>query len=378
MQREHAVVQKALSTEKNRNRQYLANLRNSQKRETRAKRSKRELQKKLAKLHNGEEALSGRLSQRSQELAELTATYSRLLVAHSATLGELDCLTRKSRLFASEHDLACSALAASCGNLDDALLSCSELVQYNNSLRLELSNAYDNHAFLQSDVMRAQHAAAHAYMERNYAIGTSRKNEVRAVQAEHSASGALAKLDSAQTDLGNARSAMTRSKMNTDSTLAAYEEAQSALDRSNTAQDKLRIRYQQAQKKLRALKAVKKCAPTLLTQRVRENILQEDIRCRKASPRRYPGAGRSRKDAYKDSQRALARSLVLAGCTQKSVGEIIVLVGAALGIKVDRKMSRRTVHRCITEGGIASQIQVGHEIRNTESACLLSDEDTPS
>ncbi|KAI0063127.1 hypothetical protein BV25DRAFT_1802759 [Artomyces pyxidatus] len=67
--------------------------------------------------------------------------------------------------------------------------------------------------------------------------------------------------------------------------------------------------------------------------------------------------------AYIPEMRSLARILVKSGCSQAHVGAVIQRVARMAGKDlVSRAMSRRTVGRAIKEGGIASNIQLGHEI----------------
>jgi tetrahydromethanopterin S-methyltransferase subunit F len=69
---------------------------------------------------------------------------------------------------------------------------------------------------------------------------------------------------------------------------------------------------------------------------------------------------------YTSHTRALARALVLAGCTQQQVGSVIETVARSIGVSVTGNISRRTVGRVILEGGVASKIQLGSEILGSQ------------
>lgn len=68
------------------------------------------------------------------------------------------------------------------------------------------------------------------------------------------------------------------------------------------------------------------------------------------------------KGIYTNHARALARVLIRCGCSQRKVGEVVQLVGKALGITVLGRMSAHTVRRVVLEGGIASDLQMGFEL----------------
>ncbi|KAI0313246.1 hypothetical protein OF83DRAFT_1065825 [Amylostereum chailletii] len=76
---------------------------------------------------------------------------------------------------------------------------------------------------------------------------------------------------------------------------------------------------------------------------------------------------------YTAPARALARILKKSGCSHSQVGHVIQKVGRVMGVSVERCMSRRTVGRVILEGGIAAKIQLGHEIKQSESLTMSSD-----
>jgi len=77
------------------------------------------------------------------------------------------------------------------------------------------------------------------------------------------------------------------------------------------------------------------------------------------------------KGVYSPQARDLARTLVAAGCSQQYVGNVIHAVCKNAGVAVQGSMSRRTVSRAILEGGIAAQIQVGHELAQAEGKRLI-------
>jgi chromosome segregation ATPase len=70
--------------------------------------------------------------------------------------------------------------------------------------------------------------------------------------------------------------------------------------------------------------------------------------------------------AYKVELRALARVLVTCGCKEGQVGDLMQDIAKNFGIDLDRAMSRRTVRRAVLEGLVASQVQLGAEIKYTE------------
>jgi hypothetical protein len=72
------------------------------------------------------------------------------------------------------------------------------------------------------------------------------------------------------------------------------------------------------------------------------------------------------KGSYSPQARDLARTLVAAGCSREYVGNVIHAVCKSAGVAVQGNMSRRTVSRAILEGGIAAQIQIGHELAQAQ------------
>ncbi|KAG1774400.1 hypothetical protein EV702DRAFT_923276, partial [Suillus placidus] len=71
------------------------------------------------------------------------------------------------------------------------------------------------------------------------------------------------------------------------------------------------------------------------------------------------------KGIYSAETRSLARFLVHAGCSQESVGRVINKIARLAGATSNRVMSRHSVSRALIEGGVASRIQLGFEIKNT-------------
>ena len=75
------------------------------------------------------------------------------------------------------------------------------------------------------------------------------------------------------------------------------------------------------------------------------------------------------KGVYSPEARELARTPVAAGCSKKYVGRVIMAVCK----NVQGSMSRRTVSRTVLEGGIAAQIQIGHELAQAEAFTVSED-----
>jgi len=88
---------------------------------------------------------------------------------------------------------------------------------------------------------------------------------------------------------------------------------------------------------------------------------------RKLSGRRLYVNGKFTKEA-----RRLMRGLINLGCPMKNVGEIIRHCADATGVTLDAVPDRRTVWRAIIEGGLASQAQIIHELRNAKGDILSS------
>ncbi|KAJ7661704.1 hypothetical protein B0H17DRAFT_1144582 [Mycena rosella] len=70
---------------------------------------------------------------------------------------------------------------------------------------------------------------------------------------------------------------------------------------------------------------------------------------------------------YTPTARALARKLERHGCSQEFVGVVIEDVCNAAGVRVNKRMSRRTVGRSIGEGAVAAKIQIVDEMAHASS-----------
>jgi hypothetical protein len=83
-----------------------------------------------------------------------------------------------------------------------------------------------------------------------------------------------------------------------------------------------------------------------------------------------------KKGVYTPQARALARTLVTAGCTQDFVGVLIQKICKTVGVTVEEKMSRHTVARAIKEGGVAAKMQLAYELAEADSFTASSDATT--
>jgi hypothetical protein len=102
--------------------------------------------------------------------------------------------------------------------------------------------------------------------------------------------------------------------------------------------------------------------------RRQSNCQQEQIRKSKSSlaSKHIQCMHAKRSCAYKVELRALARVLVTCGCKEGQVGNLMQDIAKIFGIDLDRAMSHRTVRRAVLEGLVASQVQLGIEIKYTE------------
>lgn len=131
-------------------------------------------------------------------------------------------------------------------------------------------------------------------------------------------------------------------------------------DVSNT-----QVKHQEAERKIKALKA--KCNRA-------ENAQEKAVACAKIKIiKEKSNFSLLQKGIYTNEARALARSLLNAGCSQAYVGEVIQMVCQAAGVTVPKAMSARTVKRIALEGGIAAEIQIGFEIAQTEGMTVSMD-----
>ena len=79
------------------------------------------------------------------------------------------------------------------------------------------------------------------------------------------------------------------------------------------------------------------------------------------------------KGVYTAQIRALARSLVQAGCSTKKVGPILQAIGKTFGLAIPKVMSARTASRCVLEGLVAADIQLGYEMSQANSLTISQD-----
>jgi hypothetical protein len=70
-------------------------------------------------------------------------------------------------------------------------------------------------------------------------------------------------------------------------------------------------------------------------------------------------------NAYKPEVRCLSRLLVSFGCKKGKVGGAVKEIASMFGVKLKKTMSRRTVQRTVTEGGIMAEVQAGFEMHKT-------------
>ncbi|KAH9946519.1 hypothetical protein B0H21DRAFT_693524, partial [Amylocystis lapponica] len=83
--------------------------------------------------------------------------------------------------------------------------------------------------------------------------------------------------------------------------------------------------------------------------------------------------GLRRKGVYTPKTRALVRALVHGGCSVSHVGGVMREIGKAIGFQIQGKFDKRTVARINLEGGIASEMQIAHEMENSASITLSGD-----
>lgn len=77
------------------------------------------------------------------------------------------------------------------------------------------------------------------------------------------------------------------------------------------------------------------------------------------------------KGVYTAEARSLARMMVATGTAEAKVGTALQEVARILGIKIKRKMSKRTVQRTIFESGVAADIQLAYEMARAESKMTI-------
>ena len=77
------------------------------------------------------------------------------------------------------------------------------------------------------------------------------------------------------------------------------------------------------------------------------------------------------KGRYTPAAHSLARLLVSTGTAEAKVGNALVEIGNALGVKVKRHVSKRSVQRFILEKGVVADIQLVYEILKSASKFFL-------
>ncbi|KAF8871626.1 hypothetical protein BD779DRAFT_1680239 [Infundibulicybe gibba] len=75
----------------------------------------------------------------------------------------------------------------------------------------------------------------------------------------------------------------------------------------------------------------------------------------------------------KDSCRAMIRNLAVCNVPESHINNVIHFVGRGLGVDVMDSVDARTVGRIIQEGGIASEIQLVHEIESSKGHTISGD-----
>lgn len=121
----------------------------------------------------------------------------------------------------------------------------------------------------------------------------------------------------------------------------------------------LKLLLKSSRKKIRALQRRCTRAPDVRARAV--------ARALHAAARKSATFDLCQNGAVRNEVRQMARALVKAGCGQEHVSAVIKEVSAGIGITVTGSISRRTVGRSILEGGIAAELQLAHEIKQTDS-----------
>ena len=73
---------------------------------------------------------------------------------------------------------------------------------------------------------------------------------------------------------------------------------------------------------------------------------------------------------FSELSREMVRELVQSGVPVGRIDDAIQAVSTGLGVAVSDSISRRSAARIVLEGGIASKIQIGHEIDNSKGLCI--------
>ena len=77
------------------------------------------------------------------------------------------------------------------------------------------------------------------------------------------------------------------------------------------------------------------------------------------------------KGTYTPAFQALVRMLVKSGCSCNKVARATYAIARLFGVTIKYAISRRTVSRCVIEGGIGSEIQIGYEMANSKGICSI-------
>ena len=80
-----------------------------------------------------------------------------------------------------------------------------------------------------------------------------------------------------------------------------------------------------------------------------------------------------KKGVFTNETRNLVQILVRAGCSRNYINEVIVAVLKSAGVDVIGCISRTSITRILREGYIAAQIQLGHEMQQTEAMTFSAD-----
>jgi hypothetical protein len=212
----------------------------------------------------------------------------------------------------------------------------------------------------QNDLYAKDKACAHA-MQQAFNHHRALRNERRKVHHAQHSKGLLedhiqllesVHLPSAQKDVALVQKLLDQTSVQN----ANLKNQLSALIDNATAEaTKLKEKLAESQKKVRTLKRRVNHHPKALQKAI--------AKANKLARKHTMVYKLTHKGVYTSKARALARTLVNAGCSQQYVGKVIENVCRTAGIAVHGKMmSRRTVSRAIREGGIAAQIQIGHEM----------------
>lgn len=189
------------------------------------------------------------------------------------------------------------------------------------------------------------------------ALKTQRHNERRQLKrARETSEKSRQKLRAAEKERDRAIRAEAAAKQEE---LNTRENTELLLERADSTHLKLLARLRESTRQLRALEKRCKRFP---------QVLASYVRRAKNTPTLFRLKS---KGVYTPGARALARGLILSGCSQKKVGHVIKMVGNTLGVTVKEKMSAHLVRRCVVEGGVASDIQIGYEMSQARSKHLI-------